>query len=521
MLNKSPLGIRLRLHWGFSFSSYISHRMSWTVSQIKSHVNQTPDNVAIHLDGVKWSYRELWSRSNQLAGFLHDLNAKNQAIGIYTNNTLDMYAALLASWISGNYFIPLNHKFPADRLMQMIAESQLVAIFCEKSSSSEIEKWELNIPILTYCTITPRAASETNQDFSDAQAYTLFTSGSTGKPKGIPINHSHLHALMQDLIDRYPLSKDDKVLQAFEISFDVSIACILLAWTQGAQLVVANLNGITAINAFKAIHDHHINFVTLPPSALHYLKRLRMLEMPLPWVKKTIFTGEALSFNVAKEWQQCAMHTSVDNAYGPTEGTVWSLIYSLDESTASQTINGLCPIGQPLKNILMRIVDEEGREVRPGERGELWIGGSQIFHGYVQLPEKTKEVLFVTADNQYWYKTGDIVLQNSENQVVYINRKDNQVQVNGFRVELGEIEHHLRSIISSESAVVIAHESQGVTELFAFIQGDWNQDIVLNRIREKVPGYMVPRKLFILDHLPINTSGKIDKLLLKEKYIIS
>jgi acyl-coenzyme A synthetase/AMP-(fatty) acid ligase len=246
-----------------------------------------------------------------------------------------------------------------------------------------------------------------------------------------------------------------------------------------------------------------------------------MLKMPLPWVKKTIFTGEALSLNVANEWKQCAMNTSIDNAYGPTEGTVWSLIYSLDDTTSSQTINGLCPIGQPLKNILMKIVDEEGREVEPGERGELWIGGPQIFHGYVHLPEKTNEVLFLSPDQKYWYKTGDIVLKNHESQVVYINRKDNQVQVNGFRVELGEIEHHLRSIISSESAVVIAHERQGVMELYAFIQGDWDQELVLNQIRDKVPGYMVPRNLFILEQLPINTSGKIDKTLLKEKYIIS
>jgi acyl-coenzyme A synthetase/AMP-(fatty) acid ligase len=123
-----------------------------------------------------------------------------------------------------------------------------------------------------------------------------------------------------------------------------------------------------------------------------------------------------------------------------------------------------------------------------------------------------------------WYgKTtkvaGDIVLKNEYQQVVYINRKDNQVQVNGFRVELGEIEHHLRKIIASEAAIVLAVEKEGVMELFAFVQGDWKQEELLASMREKVPGYMIPRKIYVLEQLPVNTSGKIDKTLLKEIYI--
>ena len=421
--------------------------------------------------------------------------------------------------MAGFSYVPLNHKFPIERLKKITSDSHLDAILCESKSIDAIRNWELQIPLLSYQEVASNVTTDSNQIMHGHHAYTLFTSGSTGIPKGIPIDHSHLIALMDDLVVRYPLTSKDKVLQAFELSFDVSIACILMAWTQGAQLVVADLNGITAINAFKAIYDHQVNIVTLPPSALHYLKRLKMLTMPLPWVEKTIFTGEALSLNVANEWKGCAIHSTIDNAYGPTEGTVWSLIYRLDKDTESQIINGLCPIGQPLKNISMRIVNEEGIEVAPGERGELWIGGNQIFHGYVLLPEKTNEVVWKDNEGCYWYKTGDIVLQNEYQQVVYINRKDNQVQVNGFRVELGEIEHHLRKIIASEAAIVLAVEKEGVMELFAFVQGDWKQEELLASMREKVPGYMIPRKIFVLEQLPVNTSGKIDKTLLKEIYI--
>jgi amino acid adenylation domain-containing protein len=430
-----------------------------------------------------------------------------------------MYAAILGVWMSGKAFIPLNHKFPHERLLKIASESDLMAVMCESKSTDQLQFLNDQWPILNYPKESVSNEIQLEEITESQQAYTLFTSGSTGVPKGIPIQHGHLRALMEDLIHRYPLGEMDKVLQSFELSFDVSIACILIAWTQGANLVVADLNGITAINAFKAIHEHQVNFVTLPPSALYYLRRLRMLSMPLPWVTKTLFTGEALSFNVAQEWKSCATQTTIDNAYGPTEGTVWSLIYELDDHTTHETVNGLCPIGKPLMSFEMMIVNESLIPVKNGERGELWLGGPQIFHGYVHQPDKTREVLFQDETETYWYKTGDIVVRNEWGNVVYVNRKDNQVQVNGFRVELGEVEHHLRTIIGSEAAVVLAHEKEGVIELVGFIQGDWNQEDILSQMREKVPGYMVPRQLFIIEALPINTSGKIDKKLLREKYL--
>jgi non-ribosomal peptide synthetase component F len=351
-------------------------------------------------------------------------------------------------------------------------------------------------------------------------AYTLFTSGSTGVPKGIPISHENLDALMEDMWLRYPLSQGNKVLQAFELSFDVSIACILLAWTQGAHLIVADLNGITAIQAFKSVYDHQVDFVVLPPWALFYIKKLKLLAMPMPWVKQTLFTGEALSWNVVQDWMTSAVHSKVDNAYGPTEGTVWSLIDSLDETIQHQLVNGLCPIGQNLKTIQIQIVNDNGELVKQGERGELWIGGPQIFHGYVNLEEKTKEVLF-EKDQIFWYKTGDIVFENDFNKIMYVNRKDNQVQINGYRVELGEVEHHLRDFIESDAAVVLAHTHDDVTELFAFAESEQkSEEEILDALKKNLPGYMVPRNVFILPSLPVNASGKIDKTNLRNTYLV-
>ena len=494
--------------------------MQAILKDIYQTVIHSPNRTALIIASEEWSYSQLWSYAESYAQMLHDRSFTPGKIGIYTDNTKEMYAAILATWLAGRSFIPLNHKFPKERLRAIIRDSEVVGVFCLASSRDNCKELLPQEALISYNTATVLPNNRLSAtESSDDLAYTLFTSGSTGIPKGIPIGHHHLQALLEDMKERYPLGENDKVLQAFELSFDVSIACIFTAWVQGATLVVPDLNGITAINAFKAIYDHQVNFVTLPPSALFYLRRLKMLAMPLPWVAKTIFTGEALPYNVAAEWKTCAVNATIDNAYGPTEGTVWSLIYALDELTEQQTINGLCPIGRPTKHIQMRIVNDKGEDVSHNERGELWIGGPQIFHGYVNQPEKSKEVVFQDNQGTYWYKTGDIVVKNQFDQVVYVNRKDNQVQINGFRVELGEVEHHLRGIIKSDAAVVLAHENKGVLELFAFVQGTWDEQTLLNEMRLKVPGYMVPRSIFDLDELPVNTSGKVDKTLLRSKYL--
>lgn len=488
--------------------------MSNTISHIIQQCKTNPDAPAVTVGKVTLTYSELLNRAFLLA---KKIEVRNQNVGIYTDNNIDMYVGVLAIWFSGNAYVPINHKFPVDRLQKIVQESN-VTLILESQVAESVQAGLSSVQWIDYSESSEKLGDDAYVPYE--AAYTLFTSGSTGVPKGIPISHKNLDALMEDMWLRYPLSQGNKVLQAFELSFDVSIACILLAWTQGAHLVVADLNGITAIQAFKSVYDHQVDFVVLPPSALFYIKKLKLLAMPIPWVKQTLFTGEALSWNVVQDWMTSAVHSKVDNAYGPTEGTVWSLIDSLDETIQHQLVNGLCPIGQNLKTIQIQIVNDNGELVKQGERGELWIGGPQIFHGYVNLEEKTKEVLF-EKDQIFWYKTGDIVFENDFNKIMYVNRKDNQVQINGYRVELGEVEHHLRDFIESDAAVVLAHTHDDVTELFAFAESEQkSEEEILDALRKNLPGYMVPRNVFILPSLPVNASGKIDKTNLRNTYLV-
>jgi iturin family lipopeptide synthetase B len=195
------------------------------------------------------------------------------------------------------------------------------------------------------------------------------------------------------------------------------------------------------------------------------------------------------------------------------------LFYRLDETTKDQLINGLCPIGEGLDGIGVEIVDESGKKVADGVRGELWVSGEQIFRGYKNNPAKTAEVLAVNEKGERVYKTGDIVVKNNSGNIVYVNRKDNQVQVNGYRVELGEVEHALRKASKIESAVIIASEKNQVTELYGFLEGNFNKEEIFSLLRAQLPAYMVPRELFGVKALPLNTNGKIDKLRLKEEFL--
>ena len=487
--------------------------MSNTLQHILQCAIAHPDATAITIGKEKLTYSELVSKAFSLA---QSIEVRKQNIGIYTDNNVDMYVGVLAIWLSGNAYVPINHKFPIDRLKKIIAESDITWVLASPQGQAFLSEISA-VEWLNYSHDEILAGSSViNENF---WAYTLFTSGSTGQPKGIPISHDNVDALMLDMWTRYPLTSDNKVLQAFELSFDVSIACILLAWSQGAHLVVADLNGITAIQAFKAIYDHQVDFVVLPPSALFYIKKLKLLAMEMTWVKQTLFTGEALPWNVVQDWKTSATLSKIDNAYGPTEGTVWSLIDSLDEHIEAQLVNGLCPIGQNLATIQCRIVNEQREEVSQGERGELLIGGPQIFQGYVNLQEKTNEVLF-EENGIRWYRTGDIVFLNDHGKIMYVNRKDNQVQINGYRVELGEVEHHLRKNIGHDAAVVLAHSHEGVTELYGFVEMTTSsEELILEAMRKNLPGYMVPRSVFILPSLPVNSSGKIDKSNLRKTHL--
>lgn len=483
-------------------------------------VEKFPDHTAIIVNGNSFSYKWLYEKALTIAGSLIKKEGSGHSmVGLYTDNNEYTYAGIIGILLSKKAFVPLNHKFPDERLKKIIEDAGIKTILHCESSAKRVEALLPHSSVKSD-TLTKIGFSDKIAAHPDLVVYILFTSGSTGVPKGIPISNKNFRALINALDKRYSLNENDRVLQAFELSFDVSLACTFIAWEYGSTLIIPDMEGIMAVSSFKAIHEHKATFVTIPPSAIFYLKKLKMLgSIKIPSVHTTLFTGEALPYKLAQEWKTSAENTIIENAYGPTETTVWCLFYKFDETTESQTINGLSPIGETLEGIRRMIVNEQGDSLKQGERGELLVEGDQIFLGYWHNEQKTKEVFYKDEEGKQWYRTGDIVVENKEGNVIYINRKDNQVQVNGFRVELGEVEHAVKKASGHEGVVVLAKADENYTDLYAFIEGDFVQEQLQERLKETLPFYMVPRNFVKVNPLPVNTNGKIDKQKLHQLYL--
>lgn len=489
-----------------------------------------PDHPAIIMKNEVYTYSELLNLAYRISIQLTSSDTDDEnLIGVYTDNSIYTYASIIAILFKGCGFVPINKKFPQDKLTNIIKSSGIKRLLCNSSSISDLQSLAKETEVELIVNDQHNQAYPVDLDNYKTReessiAYILFTSGSTGIPKGIGITHSNFSAFIRAMNHSglYDFKCSDRILQIFELSFDVSIACIFIAWEAGACLVPVPTEELVFIKALEIIKEHQVTVISMAPSALAYMKQLKLLEeFNFPHVRYTFFTGEALPYNLAVAWKKVAENSIIENAYGPTEVTVWSSMYRFNDQTSEEVINGLAPIGKVLPGLKYNISDDQLNPVKRGNFGELLLYGSQVANGYWQNTSKTTSVFIKMNPGQfpgYWYRTGDIVVENEKGNIVYINRKDNQVQINGFRVELGEIEFRIREYIKKDAVVVLPYENKNNTlTLIAFIEclGDEVKDLKHHLI-STLPSYMVPKKFYSVDTMPLNNSGKIDrKILLK------
>lgn len=471
------------------------------------------ESTAIIVADKKFTYKQLYRAALAVAENINGLKESGHFVGLYTDNNFYTYAGILGIMLVGKAFVPLNSKFPDDRLKNIMDQAGIKNVVSCRTSYDKIKQIDADIEIVIADELDE--VQTTGIIKNEGIAYILFTSGSTGTPKGIPITNENFSCFLDSLIRKYPLNNTNKVLQCFELSFDVSIACTFLAFSTGATLVVSPLDGIVAVNAFKTILDHQVDFVCIAPSAISYLKNYKLVpQFKLPFVKSSIFTGEALPFDAVELWKQSAADTVIYNAYGPTEVTVWSYFYQIDDNTEKQLINGLCPIGLPLEGVQSKI---EQVEDTMEHTGELVLGGKHVFNAYWNNSEKTKETLSEDESERRWYRTGDLVKKNTEGNVVYINRLDNQVKFNGYRIELGEIEYAIKKLLpGSNVAVILSNDKKGNQQLIGYTDAEINnKEELLKSLRQSLTFYMIPKEIYHLKSMPLNSNGKIDRVTLK------
>ncbi|MCK5179355.1 MAG: AMP-binding protein, partial [Candidatus Omnitrophica bacterium] len=356
----------------------------------------------------------------------------------------------------------------------------------------------------------------------DDIAYLLFTSGSTGEPKGVPVSHQNVRSYVEFLTKRYDLNENDRCSQMHDMTFDFSVHDIYPTWEAGACLYVATkqdkLFPVSYIQKNKLT-----SWASVPSIGVIIDKYGRLEPGAFPDLRYSFFCGEALYLSTAEKWQAAANNSKIVNLYGPTEATMAIAYYDWDSQTSpSECLNGIVPIGKVFDGQEGRVVRENQHEASVDEAGELYLRGSQVTKGYWNNPEKTATQYVTLPDtgDTLWYRTGDLVREDNDRCMYYLGRIDNQVQILGNRVELGEIDKILREISDSEHAVSVPWPVSGgnASGLVAFISTGktLDENSVLEFCRSKLPKYMVPMNVCFVDRMPLNANGKVDRIQLNQ-----
>jgi amino acid adenylation domain-containing protein len=495
-----------------------------------------PDAPALVVNDRALSYGELDHTARLWAGaIVGRLGGPAARVGVFGSRSEVSYTAALASLYSGAAFVPLNPRFPPDRTRAMINRADLDAIFVDRLGSTQVaaivDGLEKTPPIwLPETESAGELASARSLDGelpllpSDRMAYLLFTSGTSGIPKGVPILHSNVRAFINWAMDRYQFGSEDRFSQTFDQTFDLSVFDLFVAWEAGA--CVYAMSPIDLLAPTRFINKNKLTVWFSVPSVPAQMRKRNLLRSgTLPTLRWSLFCGEPLPRASAEEWQAGAPNSLVENLYGPTELTIACTVHRWDPGTSpGLCVNDMVPIGTPYPGLTAVLVDEDLRPVSDGEPGELCLCGAQTSPGYWKDPVRSAErfvkIHAVGLRDEIFYRTGDQARRLPNGEYVCLARTDYQIKVLGFRVELGEIEGVLQTGMGVVQAVALGWPvSEGSAKgIVAFVSGAGiDMTELQNACKASLAGYMVPSKIILVDDMPLNANGKIDRLVLKTR----
>ncbi len=471
-----------------------------------------PQKTALKFESEALSYEILNQRANQLARHLHEQGVGSESlVGICLERSLDMVIAMLGVLKAGAAYVPIDPTYPQERIRYMFSDARLKTIISHSHLMSKLDGTSASVVLLD-----ETAAGISKLDTHDPKyatdpsnlAYIIYTSGSTGKPKGTMLMHRNLTNALHSTRKKYYVTEDSVVLQFASFSFDASVEEIFSALTAGATLHLVRKETLLSLaELIDLINKQGITNMTLPPSVLSVLQ-----PKDFPKVRSVISAGEKCPPEVAKRWSE-GRHFI--NGYGPTEATICTTTFEVDSGFERYAV----PIGKPIGNVKVYVLDSSLQPVPTGVPGELFIGGAGIARGYFNRPELTAERFipdpFSVINGARMYRTGDLVRYLPDGNLEFMERIDQQVKIRGFRIELGEIESALKNHASVQDAAVIARRQGGEVRLLAYLIPEKGQDIDDNVMRlflkNHLPDYMIPSAFTQMEHFPLTSNGKLDQ----------
>lgn len=487
-----------------------------------------PDTLAVEVAGERLTYGRLAALADRLAGLVARVRAGPRAVGLVASRSVAAYVGYLAVLRAGATVVPVTVDALVDRTVAACTAARVDLVIADAAGASAGAALArtLAVPALALTDARwydglPDSGAPARAGDPDDVAYTLFTSGSTGRPKGVPIRHRQLADYLTYCIDRYGIAPGSRMSQTFELTFDPSVFDMFVTWGGGGAVVVPQREDL--LNPARFVADRRLTHWFSVPSVVSLARRLRALPPgSMPTLRWSLFAGEQLTVEQAHAWARAAPMSTLENLYGPTELTVTCTAYRLPRDPADWpvTSNRTVPIGRPYPHLEATVHDGD----RPARDGELWMRGSQRFDGYLDPADNASA--FVPADGTGevagapgvadWYRTGDRV-RWQDGELVHLGRLDDQLKINGFRVEPAEVEAALRAVTGVlDVAVVGVDGGDGRLRLNAVYCGERRPEgTLLAHLRGHLPPHMVPARVRYLSELPKTANGKVDRRLLR------
>jgi amino acid adenylation domain-containing protein len=500
---------RLLIDWNATEADFPSTKCVHHL--FEEQTNKTPQATAVVFGDGQLTYRELNERANQLAHYLRKVGVgPGMLVGLCVERSIEMVVGLLGILKAGGAYVPLDPEYPKERLSFIIADTGLNVLVTQASLDQKLSEHKLRFVYLDRDdnTISAESKEFSIGDLSGSNlAYVIYTSGSTGQPKGVLVEHRGLCNVAEAQIRTFSLQEGDRVLQFASISFDASIFEIMAAFCVGATLQLGrSVELMPGPDLVRFLEQSAINFVTLPPSALMVMPRAS-----LPALRLITVAGEACPIGLSRRW---GVGRRFFNLYGPTEATIWAAAAELTPDLDRVTI------GRPISNTKLYILDKNLSPVPVGSVGDLLVGGEGIARGYLNRPQLTAERFipdpFSNEPGARLYKTGDLARYLPDGTIEWLGRNDFQVKIRGFRIELGEIEEITRQHTEVDDAVAVVREdAPGDKRIAVYVRTKASEDAfaetLRTQLRQKLPGYMVPSNIVLMETFPRLPNGKIDR----------
>ncbi|HEX8846869.1 MAG TPA: amino acid adenylation domain-containing protein, partial [Pyrinomonadaceae bacterium] len=483
----------------------------------EEQVARTPEAIAVECAGEQLTYGELNERANQLAHHLRTLGVGSDSlVGVLLERSTEMVIALLGVLKAGAAYVPLDASHPAARLSFALQDAAASVLLTQQHLVEQLPAHGARVICLDsqWSEISNHSADPLAVHLSAEQlAYVIYTSGSTGQPKGVAVRHAAVVNFLSSMAASPGLSASDTVLALTSLAFDIAVLELLLPLAVGARVVIATREVVNNSQALKQLlRSSAATTLQATPATYHLLLENDRNFFHHLSLRQLLCGGEALTTELAT--QLVATGMQVWNLYGPTETTIWSSAQLVEQVTSS------IALGRPIANTQLYVLDGKLRPTPVGVKGELYIGGEGLARGYVGRAELTAERFvpdpFSGREGARLYKTGDVVRYQAGGELLYLGRSDDQVKLRGYRIELGEIEAVLCQEEGISEAVVLTRGEGAEKRLVAYVvraggaEGDRSGEL-RRRLRERLPEYMVPARVVILERLPLTPNGKVDR----------